>query len=223
MNQEYIVVTFIDDVSVVFADGIPEHTTTYKLYELDDFLNNYLQDAHAINDIKANILSTVYNFRDYTGNRQNCFIPQTVSVDVPPGVDAGLIRVMNETYWGKDESFTQAVPNTTFTVPGIITQIEKHVLSTDSLITESLLGKAEALDCYNLQIQQEAVNKEKISNLETLQQITKIQSLDMSNAEDYKTVYSKCCDNKNAETLQKQQEDLIKEQMTLIEMLRNKI
>lgn len=222
LNQEYTIVTYIDDVSLVFSNGFPEMEETVRLYEMDKFLEKYIEDTTQRTATKNTIIMSVYNLRDYTGVRKDMFTEQTLNSAIPTAL-SGAVTSTEQKFWGKSESFTQSVPGTTFVIPGIITQIEKQVLSTDSVIAEALLGQAEALDCYNLQLQTEAVRKEKIATVETLQEISKIDSIDINSGEIYKQVYGNCCGSINEENLQRHQEDLVREQMKLIEMLRNKI
>jgi hypothetical protein len=39
-------------------------------------------------------------------------------------------------------------------VPGIILEVNKNTLRTDSLIVDALLGQGEALDCYSMKVQE---------------------------------------------------------------------
>jgi hypothetical protein len=201
MNQEYIVVTYIDDVSLVYSNGYPETEQISRLYDMDEFLATYIQDDSKRLEYRNKIIMTVYNLKDYRGNRVDCFIENEQTSEVPHSL-SGQVDPETASFWGKDESFTQTVGNTTFSVPGIITQIERHILSTESVVAEALLGQAEALDCYNIQLQNEAVLQTKAANLEKLQQLDKIENLpwgeDGNNPLDsYKEVYYKCCADNN--------------------------
>lgn len=193
MNQEYIVVTYIDDVSLVYTNGYPETERAVRLSELDDFLETYIQDSGKRTELRNKVIMQVYNFRDKGGTViHDCFTEQTLDMDVPPSLE-GQVEPETFTFWAKNEAFNQTVTGTTFSVPGIITQIERHILSTDSLIGEALLGHAEALDCYNIQLQQEKVRTAKTANLAELQQLSKIEQLPMDNPDTYKAVYDECC------------------------------
>lgn len=199
MNQEYTVVTYIDNVSLMFTNGYPESEKIAPLYKLDNFLATYLKSG-SIADVKNKIIMSVYNLRDHTGTRKDMFKEQTLQSSIPPAL-AGQVTSIEQKFWAKDEAFTQPITGTTFTVPGIITQVEKHILSTDSVITEALLGQAEALDCYNISLQKSAVLKTELENAEKSQQIEVINSIDFgadnletrSNA--YKKIFGECCEH----------------------------
>jgi hypothetical protein len=141
---------------------------------------------------------SVYNLKDYTGQRKDCFKQQTLTSVVPPAL-TGIINPENYTYWAKDETFKQTVPNTTFSVPGIITQIERHTLSTDSVVAEALLGQGESLDCYNILLQNEAARKTRLDSVEQLQKLEVIENFVEQGRLDEKaleTLYGKCCTEK---------------------------
>jgi hypothetical protein len=63
-------------------------------------------------------------------------------------------------------------------VPGIILEVNKNTLRTDSLIVDALLGQGEALDCYSMKVQEADADKSILENertriaLEILQGIT---------------------------------------------------
>src|SRR5699024_5756189 len=50
------------------------------------------------------------------------------------------------------------------TVNGIILDVTDRIMRTPSLVVDALLGQGEALDCYNQELQLEAVNSAKLEN-----------------------------------------------------------
>ena len=82
------------------------------------------------------------------------------------------------------------------TVKGIIKNVTHRVLPSDSVIVDSILGQGEALDCFNLKLQDNAVLESKLNN------DIKQQSIDIINAipdpteraTKYKKVFGDCCD-----------------------------
>src|SRR5690606_496397 len=56
-----------------------------------------------------------------------------------------------------ETSYTPYVGATPITVKGIIKNVTHRVLPTDSVIVDSILGQGEALDCFNLKMQDAAV------------------------------------------------------------------
>ena len=73
--------------------------------------------------------------------------------------------------------------------------MKHYVLSTDSFITEALLGQGEALDCYNQKLQDAAAVKATLQNTVTQQQINTINSITdpLKKAEAYKKIFGDCC------------------------------
>ena len=49
-------------------------------------------------------------------------------------------------------------------VPGIILSVDKHVLRTDGIIVEALLGQAEGLDAYSRGLQEQTVMAKRLGN-----------------------------------------------------------
>jgi len=45
--------------------------------------------------------------------------------------------------------------------------VDKHTLRTDSIITDTILGQGEALDCFNMRLQNEAALKAELENKQT--------------------------------------------------------
>lgn len=88
------------------------------------------------------------------------------------------------------------------TVPGIVLDVTKRIMPTDSVICEALLGQGEALDCYNMQLQGAAVESAKLQNellrLENARLQQAMDSLDMivsplERADSYKKIFGNCC------------------------------
>ena len=82
------------------------------------------------------------------------------------------------------------------TVPGIIMDVTKRILRTDSLVVDALLGQGEALDCYNMKLQDAATTKAQLDNDAFYQQMQIINGISGANdkADKYKKVFGPCCD-----------------------------
>ncbi len=91
-------------------------------------------------------------------------------------------------------------------VPGIITSVQSHILKTDSVIVDALLGQGEALDCYNMRLQEEASRAAELRNsryeAETSQEAAKITAAlatiaaitdPVLQADAYKKMFGSCC------------------------------
>jgi hypothetical protein len=95
-----------------------------------------------------------------------------------------------------ETSYTPFVGAEPIKVKGIIKNVTHRVLPTDSVIVDSILGQGEALDCFNLKLQDNAVLESQLNN------DIKQQSIDIINAITdpteraamYKKVFGECCD-----------------------------
>jgi hypothetical protein len=97
------------------------------------------------------------------------------------------------TYTRKKKDLQQTYKN--ITVPGIITNVQKYILPTDSVIVDSLLGQGEALDCYNMKLQEAATQNAVIDNNIKLQMLDIINKITdpIAKTEAYKKVFGTCC------------------------------
>jgi hypothetical protein len=84
-------------------------------------------------------------------------------------------------------------------VPGIILNVDKHVMRTEGVIVDALLGEGDALDTYSHGLQDEAVKAQQLANAQTQTEIQKnqlavsiIQNKDTEAAKLYSQVYP-CC------------------------------
>ena len=70
------------------------------------------------------------------------------------------------------------------------------IMRTDSVVVDSLLGQGEALDCYNQQLQNIAVEKAQLENDQLTLGLQVISNLDtyVEKADKFKKVFGPCCD-----------------------------
>ncbi len=103
-----------------------------------------------------------------------------------------------EIYWGKKSGVLDTYTNGGLSIPieGIILNIQKHILRTDSLVADAVLGQGEALDCFGLRLQDAEAMKAHLNNAVTLQKMTIMDSLEgpADKADNYKKVFTECCD-----------------------------
>ena len=208
--QDYFTLTYLDDVTITFSNGTPNSERTVKLPQLDSLLYDILKTDTDVTEVRKMILTYLSNIYDYSGTSQR-FAEKTEEVltDLTGGTPTKLNyyrknRVLNQTY--KDK-----------TVKGIILNVTHRTLRTPSLIVEALLGQGEALDCYNMQLQDVAVESAVLQNTKLKHEIGKLgaetslinleriktnRALDMldkvddpiKRAELYKKVFTDCCD-----------------------------
>ncbi len=199
LNQEYTSVTYVEDAGISFNNGNDKDFDSCTLAEMDDFLNKYL-NASEVAGIKNRIIAMLSSFQHYSTNTNVSFIEKiTHTLQTLNSAGTALVNYQEngqdvvQTYYAKKKDlFTTVTINSTgatVQVPGIVTQVEKHVLNTDSVIVDALLGQGEALDCYNTQLQQLNVLTEKLSYTEKVQKIEHIRDV-VNNADEFHKAYN---------------------------------
>lgn len=207
--QEYISITYLDSVSIVYYNGFPESRRVAKLPDLDNMLKSVLKDEAAIKTVQNKIYRALCNIKDYE-DTQKGFI-EKVQESMANCIDP-TDPTENFSYVRKIKGLKQTAEG--FTVPGIILDVTKRVVRTDSAVVDALLGQGEALDCYNQNLQQAAVKEAELSNIRleqnttreqeqwTQQQAQTQQAIDIIDAITdpaqraalYKKVFTDCCD-----------------------------
>jgi hypothetical protein len=168
--QEYITITYLDNIKVGFSNGHPEFDDVVPIEELDSLLNRYITKQQ-VEEVRSRIAFEYTNLR----SSEN-------------GVVQFLEKVPKEDYDNNDASYYTKVQNLedsyvvgenmTLKVPGVIQSVEKYTLRTDSLIADCVLGQGAALDCFNAKLQnaisQKAYNENAIMEeaISTLQELT---------------------------------------------------
>ncbi|MCC6684632.1 MAG: hypothetical protein IT247_06145, partial [Bacteroidia bacterium] len=136
------------------------------------------------------IVDQYYSVYDYTGTRQTFYEKRTESVY---DSDTGSVK-FTEDYFRKSTSLSMTAEG--ITVNGVIKSVESRVLHPDSVIVDALLGQGEALDCFNLKLQDAAVVQANLENEAKQQAIGIIEGLAdaTEKATLYKKVFTDCCD-----------------------------
>jgi len=190
--QEYYTVTYLNDVSFMYSNGYPDRNKTATLSSLTSFLKRVLVDEEAVKDVKNKIYELLCNVPDYEGN-QVSFIErveqQSVNCINPPEEPTKdhVVRKrkgLEQTY--RDKSF-----------PGIVLNVTHRIVRTPSVIVDALLGQGEALDCYNMQLQEAAYVSAQLENRKKEQALAIIQAIEdpVEKAKFYKRVFGECCDD----------------------------
>lgn len=168
MQQEYTTIIYLDDVRVGFSNGYPEQDQMVRLPDLDRLLNQVL-DPSQVQGVKDNIARQLCNVYDYRGQKVS-FAEVASESYSDCGTNANPTTL---TYLRKRTSLGVREPNQAgntedtygnITVPGVILSVDSHILRTDSLIVDAVLGQGEALDCYNTSLQQAAIRKAELEN-----------------------------------------------------------
>lgn len=208
LNQELITVTYLDDITFVFSNGYEEKKIVTKIDGLLQMLEEVITnpaDALATYQNIINQLGNIYDYEDATNPKsflekynENIwdFFGHMPGAPWPPA--APPLKTIAR--FRKDPSlqsnytpYAGAIP---IGVKGIIKNVTHRVLPTDSVIVDAILGQGEALDCFNLKLQDNAVLESQLNN------DIKQQSIDIINAITdpaekaamYKKVFGDCCD-----------------------------
>lgn len=193
--QEYFTITYLEDVSLVFTNGYPESTFTAKLDGIEGFLASVISDEVHMLKVRDEILNELSSVYDYEGNRVRFVEKVTQNI-----VDINDNNVGQQHYYRKKKDLSQTYRDKT--VPGIILDVQHRMLRTDSVIVDALLGQGEALDCFNIKLQEAANMKAYMENFTLyLQQLEKQQAMEIIDAIEhpnekadlYKRVFGDCC------------------------------
>lgn len=187
--QEFITITYLEDVSIIFSNGYPESTQRVKLSDLDNLLNDVLE-TEQVEIVKNKIYENLCSVYDYEGTR-TAFIEQ-VEEELVNCITGG--EGATQSYVRKKKDLSQTYEG--FTVPGIIVNTTKRVVRTSAVVVDALLGQGEALDCYNQKLQDAATLNATLDNDRLTQMMEVINSIDdpAQKADLYKKVFGDCCD-----------------------------
>lgn len=191
--QEYITVTFLNDVRIVYSNGYPESFQSTGLEGIDSLLESVLNDSNQVAHVREGIILQLCNLFDHTGTRRSfAERVQDFMIDCD-GNQVAPIEYFRKRADLKD-TFTSG--DLSIEVPGIIKSISRRVLRTDSVIADALLGQGEALDCYNQRLQDAAAIKANLETDELAQKIALLEEITdpVQRAELYKRVFGDCCD-----------------------------
>ena len=180
MQQEYITVTYLEDVVIAFSTGDPDTIKRATISEIDGFLRDILKgDDETIAEVKMTILSQLLSVRDLNGDQQQFIRPIRDDVYDPALNEKGELELDDEgkpavAYtvqgWQKNHGLRQKLSDFDpsmqdfATVPGVILDIKRRILRTDGVILDAVLGHGDALDSFNQGMQTEAVRAAKLAN-----------------------------------------------------------
>jgi hypothetical protein len=155
LNQEFIAILHLIDVKVAFWNGFAESRREVPLYQLGDLIADVAADAGSADELMKSIRAALDVVIDYQGDAHK------LVEDYKPFADeAAYLRVRKNEF----EQVYEDETGNKFTVPGIITAVNKHTLRTDAVIVEAVLGQGNALDPYSAELQDEAVRAKKLGN-----------------------------------------------------------
>jgi hypothetical protein len=156
LNQEYLTVTALADVSLAFYNGNPGSAQIVPLYQIRDFVDTWIVPDQC-ETVARTILAMVCDCTDDEGNPQTMLqvghanggtftwqdaeLKADGSLDYDGSVlDSGVSWRVKPGPIGQDKEQQK--------VPGVVTVRDTIVLRTDNVVGEALLGQADALDPY---------------------------------------------------------------------------
>ncbi|MFD1953105.1 Ig-like domain-containing protein [Paenibacillus thailandensis] len=160
MNQEFITLLHLVDLRIGYFCADNNYYREVTLPELDTLLNEVIV-PEKITEIRNAILNQLTNIFDYQ-DRHHVFVEEELFTgsDGKPVPNSSYLRVkkdyISEYY---DES-----TKSTIKVPGIIMAANRHVLRTDGIAVDALLGQGEALDDYSRSLQEQTVREKELRN-----------------------------------------------------------
>ncbi|MGE0816106.1 MAG: hypothetical protein AB7O28_15175 [Vicinamibacterales bacterium] len=188
--QEYYTITYLDNVTFVYANGYDTTRRTGTLSSLDNLLRAVLVDANAVAQVRNDIYVHLCNIPDHTGTRTS-FIEQVTEKHgnciEPKAGDKPVAYVR------KRKGLVQQYKERT--VNGIILNVAHRVLRTPSVIVDALPGQGAALDCYNQELQDAAVVSAQLANRKIEQALAIIDGITDPDekARLYNHVFGSCC------------------------------
>jgi hypothetical protein len=204
MLQEYIVLTWLDDVTIQFTTGNPGQHRSVRLSQLESFLAELIPDTTQRDEVRKAILLQLCNVANYQGTIMP--FAEKVSETFQDCVDG--LQVPSIDYWRKRANLTDTYTSggLDIKVPGVILSAASHILRTDSVIVDAVLGQGEALDCYNIRLQEAAATAQELQNKRFDQETAfdldqRTLALDILRgitdpvqaAEAYRRVFGECC------------------------------
>jgi hypothetical protein len=173
--QEYTVVTYLSNLKFAYTNGYPESYTVSDLSNLPNMLKDLLDDTDpdTINNVLCKLLSPYCAVLNYADDEvpfvQKKEVTNNNCLDIP-GCTAQTSEHFYRIVKGITDTYTDGVID--ITVKGIILNVQKQTLQTSSLIADALLGRGDALDCFNQNAQNAANIAAYANTLQQMQQLT---------------------------------------------------
>jgi len=182
--QEYTTLVWLNDIRFVFTNGDPASTVVVDLPRLEAFLQTYLRPDE-IEGALAALLKDYCKVFNYDDERFTFIERHEESYgDCPFAAEGETVE-----YWRKRKDLKDEFDG--IEVPGVIMEASTQVLPTSSIIGEALLGQGEALDCYNMSLQDAAVQSADLRNrrLETALVVIDAVEAPMEQAEAFDLIF----------------------------------
>lgn len=166
MNQSYVTLLHLVDIRIGFyrTELVEGQGNSYyeevTLPELDRLLASIIVPEKR-EEIKNTIIFQLMNIFDYQDYR-HAFVEEAVMKDEKGEVIplSNYLRVKKDYF----SEYRNDDTGMTIKVPGIILAANNHVLRTDGIVVDAVLGKGEALDEYSSKLQHQSVRERELKN-----------------------------------------------------------
>jgi hypothetical protein len=173
LNQCYQSCVVLRNLKVMFGNGRPGSLDSAELSSLQTFIRKYVKPANAT-QVLTEILEAIATTVDYSGKLVTLIemtdrSGQLVNWNELPLDSQGALNLPAKTT--VDNYIFRFKPQQALktdvgdrTVPGVVRRIENVVMRTGSIITEALLGEADALDPYATALQEIDLEGRRLDN-----------------------------------------------------------
>lgn len=182
--QEYTVITALTNLKFAYTNGYPESYTIVDLNNLENMITDLIADSPTPGKpdeyrdaLRCALLRNYCIVMDYKDEEQTFLDCKTVTVGACLATwfpDMTGCPETTERYWripfNLEQTYTPPLGNP-ITVKGIILSVEKQTLQTSSVIADALLGRGEALDCFNQKAQDAESMASLINNMASMQSV----------------------------------------------------
>lgn len=216
MLQEYISITYLNNIKIAFTNGHPEHTVVVSIQELDQLLDSVIKPQF-IDYVRSIIINEYLQVENYRNELLKFLEPIEFKKSIIREITEKEVKYeyTKSIYYKKcsqlEDIYELSSGNSlNIKVNGIILKVDTNTLRTPAIVVDSLLGQGDALDCFNQLQQQAAVEKVQSENLKLQQEVKLSESENKRKevileliknlppelqAETIKSVFGNCCNS----------------------------
>lgn len=157
MQQQYISVTTLNNIKIMFTNGYPESVRMVNIEKLKELLEAVIVPVE-VNNVYKQIINEYCKVRNYAGAFKQFLNNEVYTKN---GCITGATPVNIDFWTAKNATDSFDFLGAPFKVPGIILEVKERTLQTDSAVCDALLGQMDALDCFNMQNQESEASQNK--------------------------------------------------------------
>jgi hypothetical protein len=148
MNQAFISFLHLTDIRVGYFDGRRESRLEVPISALESLLDKVVK-AGKRDAVRNAILGQLSSIRDHEGTPHNVL----TEIEIAPG---DKYRKFNAEL---SSEYVDVRTGKSYKLPGVVLAVNRHVMRTEGVIVEALLGEGMALDSYARELQQLEVER----------------------------------------------------------------